>query len=181
MQRGFTDSECPIASDLDDELMATAQVLDAARRGGHPVMFSALAFNADLSDAGIMAVKGSGMRLLAREGPWAEIDPRVEPRPEEYVFDKVSASCFFRTDLGERLQELGVDTLVVTGCTTSGCVRATVVDASALGFKVIVAEEAVGDRAEVPHLVSLFDIDAKYGDVVGVADVCKHLSSPPSR
>jgi maleamate amidohydrolase len=178
LQRGFTDRECPLASDLDAEVAASAGVIDAARAGGHPVFFSTLAFRPDMSDAGVMGVKGSGMRLLSREGPWIEIDPRVEPRDGEHVFEKLAASCFFGTDLVDRLRALDVDTLVVVGCTTSGCVRATVVDASSHGFRTIVVEEAVGDRAVVPHLVSLFDMDAKYGDVVGVDEVRMQLAVP---
>jgi maleamate amidohydrolase len=176
MQRGFTDRECPLASDLDSELAAIARVLDAARAGGHPIMFSTLAFSPDLRDAGTMAVKGSGMRLLDRNGPWVEIDPRVGPGRDDLVFEKVAASCFFGTDLLDRLRTLDVDTLIVTGCTTSGCVRATVVDSSSHGFRTIVVEEGVGDRALVPHVVSLFDMDAKYGDVVPAAEVNAYLS-----
>ena len=180
MQRGFTDPECPMASDLDAELDAIGELLDAARAGGHPVLFSTLAFSADLSDAGMMAVKGSGMRLLDRNGPWVDIDERVAPRDDELVFEKRAASCFFGTDLVDRLRALDVDTVVVVGCTTSGCVRATVVDASSHGFRTIVVEEAVGDRAAVPHLVSLFDIDAKYGDVAGLEEVAAQLRGAAS-
>jgi nicotinamidase-related amidase len=142
------------------------------------VLFSTLAFSADMSDAGVMGVKGSGMRLLARDGPWIEIDPRVAPLAGELVFEKLAASCFFGTGLDTRLRALGVDTLVVTGCTTSGCVRATVVDASSHGFRTIVVEEAVGDRAVVPHFVSLFDMDAKYGDVVPADQATAYLRDP---
>ena len=88
---------------------------------------------------------------------------------------KKYASCFFGTDLAARLISRQVDTLIVTGCTTSGCVRATVVDACSYGFRTIVVEEAVGDRAELPHAASLFDIDAKYGDVVGLPEARSYL------
>lgn len=92
---------------------------------------------------------------------------------------KKYASCFFGTDLVARLQSRRVDTVLLAGCTTSGCVRATAVDACSYGFHTIVVEEAVGDRAELPHLASLFDIDAKYGDVVSLEEAAGYLDGLP--
>jgi maleamate amidohydrolase len=175
MQRGFTDLACPLAMELSDAARAISALLVAARAGGHLVLFSTLAFKPDLSDAGVMAVKGSQMELLSREGPWIAIDPRIGPLDGEVVFEKRSSSCFFDTDLLERLRTAEIDTLVVTGCTTSGCVRATVVDASAHGFHTVVVEEAVGDRTEVSHFSSLVDMDAKYGDVIDLATAVAYL------
>jgi nicotinamidase-related amidase len=94
---------------------------------------------------------------------------------------KKYASCFFGTDLAARLVTRQVDTLLITGCTTSGCVRATAVDACSLGLHTIVVQEAVGDRAELPHIANLFDIDAKYGDVVDLQDALGYLERLPGR
>jgi nicotinamidase-related amidase len=92
---------------------------------------------------------------------------------------KKYASCFFGTDLVARLISRGVDTLLIAGCTTSGCVRASAVDACSYGFRTIVVEQAVGDRAALPHLASLFDIEAKYGDVRSLDDTVRHLDELP--
>jgi nicotinamidase-related amidase len=105
-----------------------------------------------------------------------EVDPRLNRRPNEMLLVKKYASCFFGTDLASRLLSRRVDTLLITGCTTSGCVRASAVDACSYGFHTIVVEDAVGDRAELPHLASLFDIDSKYGDVVGLAEAVNYLA-----
>jgi nicotinamidase-related amidase len=94
---------------------------------------------------------------------------------------KKYASCFFGTDLAARLVTRQVDTLIITGCTTSGCVRASAVDACSLGLHTIVVQEAVGDRAELPHIANLFDIDAKYGDVVQLDEALTYVQALPGR
>src|SRR5204862_4981255 len=99
------------------------------------------------------------------------------PKPGDIVIHKPTASSFYRTDLEEQLRELGIDTLVVTGCSTSGCVRATVVDAHARGFKINVPEDAVFDRGEAAHAISLFDIHQKYADVIPADEVVERLTS----
>jgi maleamate amidohydrolase len=105
-----------------------------------------------------------------------EIDPRIAPADGEIVFNKKVASAFFGTPLVSQLASRGVDTVILTGCSTSGCIRATAVDAVSYGFRVIVPEECVADRADAPHRANLFDIDSKYGDVVGVDEVLEHLA-----
>src|SRR3989440_10242006 len=107
--------------------------------------------------------------------------PRLERRPREMLRVKKYASCFFGTDMAARLVTRQVDTLIITGCTTSGCVRASAVDACSLGLHTIVVQEAVGDRAELPHIANLFDIDAKYGDVVDLQDALGYLERLPGR
>ena len=106
---------------------------------------------------------------------WAEIDPRISPREKEPVLNKLFASAFFGTGLSSLLTAAGVDTLIVTGATTSGCVRATVVDALQYGFRPVVPREAVGDRNPDAHEANLYDVDAKYGDVVYLEEVLKCL------
>jgi nicotinamidase-related amidase len=108
--------------------------------------------------------------MLVPGSEWVEVDSRLEPRDGETLLHKSYPSCFFGTDLISRLVARGVDTLIMAGCTTSGCIRATAVDACSLGLRTIVVEDAVGDRAPLSHKVALFDIDAKYGDVVGSSD-----------
>lgn len=176
--RGFTDQECPLASDLDAQVAATRQLLQAARDKGIPVIFSTVAYDAELLEAGRWVRKIPSNSYLVEGSPWVELDERLERRPTESLLVKKYASCFFGTDLVARLVSQGVDTLLIAGCTTSGCVRATAVDACSNGFHTIVVQEAVGDRAELPHLANLFDIDAKYGDVVELADALAYLQQP---
>ena len=104
-----------------------------------------------------------------------ELDPRIRRAPEDLLLIKKYASAFLGTPLSATLVTRGVDTLIVTGCTTSGCVRASVVDALSHGFRPIIPHEAVGDRAEEPHEANLFDMDSKYGDVVSLADALAYL------
>jgi nicotinamidase-related amidase len=106
-----------------------------------------------------------------------ELDSRLERRSDEAIIVKKYASAFFGTDFITRLNARRVDTLIVTGCTTSGCVRATAVDALQLGLRPVVVREAVGDRAEAPHRQSLFDLEQKYADVVSVSEVVEYLRS----
>ncbi len=139
------------------------------------MIFSTVAYDPELQEAGIWIRKIPSNSWLVEGSEWVEIDERLEQRPHETTLVKKYASCFFGTDLAARLVSRRIDTLIVTGCTTSGCVRATVVDACSFGFHTIVVEEAVGDRAALPHAASLFDIEAKYGDVVSLADTLTYL------
>ena len=107
--------------------------------------------------------------------PLAEIVPELPPAPDDVILIKQYASSFFGTSLAAMLTARGVDTLIITGCSTSGCVRATAVDAMQNGFRPIVPRECVGDRHDGPHEANLFDINAKYGDVVPLSDVMSQL------
>jgi maleamate amidohydrolase len=173
---GFTDLRSPLAGELDAQLAATNRLLEPARAGGIPIIFSTVAYDAELQEAGIWVRKIPANKWLVDGSEWVEVDKRLEQRPNETTLVKKYASCFFGTDLAARLVSRRVDTLIITGCTTSGCVRATAVDACSFGFHTIVVEEAVGDRAALPHAASLFDIDAKYGDVVSLDETLAYLN-----
>jgi maleamate amidohydrolase len=112
--------------------------------------------------------------------PLAEIVPELPPDPEDVILIKQYASSFFGTSLAAMLTARGVDTLIITGCSTSGCVRATAVDAMQNGFRPIVPHECVGDRHAGPHEANLFDINAKYGDVVSLQDVMSRIEALPA-
>ena len=174
---GFTDLRSPLAGDLDAQLEATNRLLEPAREAGIPIVFSTVAYDAELQEAGVWIRKIPASKWLVEGSEWVEVDKRLGQRPNETTLVKKYASCFFGTDLAARLVSRRVDTLIITGCTTSGCVRATAVDACSFGFRTVVVEEAVGDRAALPHAASLFDIDAKYGDVVGLDEVLAYLSA----
>jgi len=157
-------------------LRSTARICDAARTLGAPVTYSFCAYEADLSDAGPFGVKCPGLVACLRGSEGCEIDPLVEPLEGDVVFEKQQPSAFFGTDLHERLTAGGIDTVVVCGTTTSGCVRATVVDGMSLGYRMIVPVEAVSDRARTPHRSALFDMGHKYADVLREREVLGALA-----
>jgi nicotinamidase-related amidase len=176
--RAFTNPDLPLGAPLQEQIAQTVRILAAARRTRLPIFFTSVAYeDANLADAGIWAIKQAGVMTLRAGTPEVEVDPALGRRPDEPVIFKKYASAFFATDLLTRLNTLRVDTLILTGCTTSGCVRATAVDGLQNGFRVMVAREAVGDRAQAAHEQSLFDLNAKYADVVAVDDVLSHLAS----
>jgi maleamate amidohydrolase len=174
----FTNPELPLGAPLGEQIAQTVRLLGAARSGRVPVFYTSVAYeDADLADAGIWAIKQAGLMTLRAGTPEVEVDPGLGRLPTEPVIFKKYASAFFGTDLLTRLNTLRVDTLILAGCTTSGCVRATAVDGLQNGFRVMVVREAVGDRARPAHEQSLFDLHAKYADVVSVDDVLGYLTS----
>jgi maleamate amidohydrolase len=175
--KAFTDEKAMLGANLDTQVAAINALLQVAHQRGAPVIFSTVRYDeADIRDAGIWALKMKGlMTLSGADGGW-EVDPRLDFRKSDTLLVKKYASCFFGTDLVARLVAHRVDTLIITGCTTSGCVRATAVDAVQNGFRPVVVREAVGDRSAAAHAQSLFDLDAKYADVVPQEDALAYLS-----
>ncbi len=177
----FTNPDLPLGANLDKVIEQTRRILAPARAADLPIFFSSVAYeDKDLRDAGIWAIKMAGLMTLRAGTPEVEADPRLGRRAGEPLIVKKYASVFFGTDLITRLHTLKIDTLILTGCTTSGCVRATAVDGLQYGYRVMVAREAVGDRAQPAHEQSLFDLNAKYADVVPVDDILTYLSKFPS-
>ena len=174
---GFTDPKSPLAGDFSRELRATKSLLNAMRRRGAPVFFTTTAYDKAMTEAGVFVRKVPSLAVLQRGSRWVEIDPSLKRREDEVVIEKQYASAFFGTPLATTLHAQGVDTLIVVGCTTSGCVRATAVDGLQHGLRVIVPRECVGDRTPGPHEANLIDIDGKYGDVMAVKDVIALLSA----
>ncbi|MAK43297.1 MAG: carbamoylsarcosine amidase [Spongiibacter sp.] len=176
--RAFTDPDMMLGSNLDNELEVANRVLDEAHRRKVPVFFTTVAYSgADLEDAGIWVLKQKGTVTLRAGTPSVELDPRLHRAEGDSLVVKKYASSFFGTDLVSRLVSRGIDTVILIGCTTSGCIRATAVDALQNGFRPMIVREAVGDRSEAAHEQSLFDLDAKYGDVVTAGEVLSYLSS----
>lgn len=177
MLRAFTDPAAPLGANLDAEIAACSKLIAAARESGAPVIFSTGAYeDADLRDAGIWAAKIGGLTTLRAGGDGPKIDSRLDFRFTDPLVVKKYASCFYGTDLVSRLLAYRIDTLIIGGCTTSGCVRATVVDSVQTGFRPMVVREAVGDRSPSAHTQSLFDMDAKYADVVALDDAIGYFA-----
>ncbi len=162
----FADPEMLGGGNIQAAVAATVPVLEACRAKGLPVVFTRIVYAADGSDVGVWATKLPALQKLTPDSPANRVVDVLAPLPGELVIDKKQASAFFGTDLAPWLVQRRVDTLYVTGCTTSGCVRASVVDAVGWNFRPIVIEDCVGDRALEPHAANLFDMRQKYADLV---------------
>ena len=149
--------------------------LKCARNHRLPVVYTRVVYSDDGSDAGAFCLKVPGLSGLTEDAPASQIVEGLTPEPGEYVIREKQPSAFFGTDLAAWLIQRQVDTVIVTGCTTSGCVRASVVDSMSYNFRTVVAEDGVGDRALGPHEANLFDMGQKYADVVPTADIIRHL------
>jgi maleamate amidohydrolase len=164
--RGWTDAASPMAAPLDEEVAATARLMAQAHRRGTPVVLTTVEYRPDEAAALILARKSPWVSCMQPGSPWTEIDPRLAMEPGDLVMVKKHASAFFATDLVSQLILRQVDTLFICGCVTSGCVRATVVDAAQYGFRPFVVRDAVGDRSRLAHEANLLDIEQRYGEVV---------------
>ena len=167
---GFTDPACALGSELTPQVGAR----------GLPAVFTTIGFDASLKDGGLWLQKVPTLGDLQMGGRWVEIDERLGRREDETVIVKKGASGFFGTNLASVLVTQGVDTVILCGATTSGCVRATAIDLRQWGWPTLVPRECVGDRAQAPHDANLFDIQAKYADVVSVDDAIAYVESVPA-
>jgi nicotinamidase-related amidase len=176
VNNGFTDPDSPLVCELDDTVEAIRRLLDAARRAEAPVVYTTVSYGeGDRVTAKAFIDKVPVLLTLEAGSRWVEIDERIAPRPGEPVLNKLFASAFFGTPLASMLASHGCDSVIVTGASTSGCVRATVVDVLQHGYRPVVPREAVGDRNPAAHDAALYDIDLKYGDVVSLDEVLDAL------
>jgi nicotinamidase-related amidase len=175
--RGFTDPDAPTGADMTAAVLATARLIETAHRVGAPVIFTTIAYG-NPHEAQAWLRKSPGLAALQLGTPAVEIDPRLPRTSHDALVVKHGASAFFGTGLAALLAGCGVDTVVVCGATTSGCVRASVVDAVQSGYDVLVPRECVADRAQGPHEASLFDMQAKYADVIAVEEAVRYLAAP---
>lgn len=174
--RAYTTPGSPLyAPDVLTAVQKTIPVLELARKKQIPVIFTQVLYNPNFKDGGLFVQKIPALKMMLPGEPLAEITPELTRAPSDIFLIKQYASAFFGTSLAATLTSLGVDTLLLTGCSTSGCIRATAVDGLQNGFRVIVPRECVGDRHPAPHEANLFDIHAKYGDVVSQTEVINYL------
>ncbi len=172
---GFNDPSAFGGGNIPEAIAQTAKLLAACRKHGVPVAYTRVVYAADGSDAGVFCLKAPSLLKLTETSPLSQIVDELAPRPGEYVLRKTQPSAFFGTNLTNWLISKGVDTLLVTGCTTSGCVRATVIDAMSSNFRTIVVKDGVGDRALGPHEANLFDMEQKYADLLTTDEIVAHL------
>jgi maleamate amidohydrolase len=174
----YLDESSPLYAGVEDAVASAARVIDAARTAGVPVLHTRVRYQPGGADGGVFRRKVPSLWVFDEGCPLGEPHPSVAPRDGEIVVTKQYASGFFGTSLASSLRALGIDTAVVVGLTTSGCVRATALDAMQHGFVPVVVRDAVGDRDPRPHEANLLDLQAKYADVVTEPEALAALSRP---
>ena len=173
---GFTSIQSPFGGPWDDAIAVTADLLRDAHRNNVPAIFTIVEFDPQDAETNLLIRKAPAVAALARGSHWTNIDHRLPRHATDQVISKKHGSAFFGTDLAARLQAMQIDTLLIAGCVTSGCVRASAVDAAQYGFRPLVVREAVGDRSPLAHEANLMDIAARYGDVISLEEAQEILS-----
>jgi len=173
--QAYFDEGCALYAGVEDALASALRVREAARESGVPVIYTNVVYHNDGADGGVFFRKAPVLQNFIVGSPMGEWPSELQPAGNELVISKQYPSAFFGTSLASTLHVMGVDTLIITGVTTSGCIRATCVDTMSHGFIPIVVADACGDRHEAPHEANLFDMNAKYADVVGESEVINYL------
>ena len=168
--RGFADPEIFGGGNIPEAAAATVPVLARARQLRMPIVHTRIIYAEDGSDAGIHCLKSRRLKTLTRSNPLSDFVPELAPQTGELVIEKRLPSAFFESGLAGILRAKGIDTVLIAGCTTSGCVRASTLDAMCHGFRPIVLTDCVGDRALGPHEANLFDLGQKYADLMTSSD-----------
>ncbi|MFQ5761625.1 MAG: isochorismatase family protein [Candidatus Bathyarchaeia archaeon] len=189
-QYAFTSPESPLGTKgaseevcmtIDNMLENSRKLIEAARPKGIPIVHTVVGYRKDYSDSGVFGIKVPTLPQVCQLGTkMVEIDARLNPQPNDYYIVKKMPSAFFGTDLIHLLTYLRVDTALVTGDSTSGCVRATVIDSMSHGFRTILVEDCLGDRSPGPHKANLFDMMTKYADVVRLKTALDYIERLPS-
>ncbi len=174
--QAYFDPACDLFADVGDELASAIRVRDAARAAGIPIIYTNVVYHPSLIDGGRFMQKTPLLKTFIAGSPMGAWPEGLAPNADELVISKQYPSAFFVTSLAATLTSAGVDSVILTGLSTSGCVRATCVDTSSHGFIPIVVADACGDRHEAPHNANLFDMNAKYADVVSEPEVLAHLA-----
>lgn len=177
MVEGYYNPDCDLYMGSDASLLSALRVREAARAAGVPVILTNVVYHPMALDGGRFFEKSKPLRYFLQGNPMAAWPKGLEPYPDELVVSKQYPSAFFGTSLASTLTSMGIDGVLLAGVSTSGCVRATCVDAMSHGFRTSVIADACGDRHPAPHEANLFDMNAKYADVVSEAEVIEHLTS----
>ena len=181
--RAYFELESPLygAEGCAGALASATRLLAAAREHGVPVVFTEVKYRPGGVDGGVFFRKAPPLSCFEDGNPLQTLADGLDVRDGEILITKQYPSAFFATSLAATLTAMGVDTAVLTGVTTSGCVRASCVDAMSHGFVTLVVEEAVGDRDPRPHEANLFDMSAKYADVIGEAEAAAYFAESGTR
>jgi len=174
--QGYFDPDCDLYADVDDALASALRLRETARSANIPVILTNVSYHPGGVDGGRFFEKAAPLRYFIKGNPMAAFASGLEPREDELVVTKQYPSAFFGTSLASTLTTMGVDSVLLTGLTTSGCVRASCVDAMSHGFRTAVVADACGDRHAAPHAANLFDMNAKYADVVSEEEAMTFLA-----
>jgi len=173
---GFANPEQFGGGNIGPAIEKTRELLAACRANKVPVAFTRVVYAEDGSDAGVFTLKAPTLKTLTEDAEASQVVPELAPLPGERIVRKRQASAFFGTEFLGWLNMNNVDTVLVTGCTTSGCVRASVIDSLSYNFLTVVVTDCVGDRAIAPHEANLFDMGQKYADLMTCDEVVQKLS-----
>jgi len=174
--QAYFEPDCELFANVDDVLQSALRILQLARVREIPVIFTNVVYQAAGMDGGRFFEKALPLKHFCKGNPMGDFAAGIQPRENELIVSKQYPSAFFGTSLASTLTANGIDTLIITGLTTSGCVRASCVDAMSNGFIPIVVADACGDRHDSPHQANLFDMQAKYAEVWSEAAACDYLS-----
>lgn len=175
--QAYFDRKSPLYAGVEDALASALRVRAAARAARVPVFYTNVVYREGGADGGVFYRKVPALAVFVQGNPLGAWPEGLEPGEDEFVISKQYPSAFFGTSLGAALTDQGIDTLIITGLTTSGCIRATCVDTVSHGFIPIVVADACGDRHALPHEANLFDMNAKYADVVNEIAVIDYLKN----
>ena len=178
---GFTDPAHFGGGNIAPAIARTVQLLALARERGWPVVHTRVVYADDGSDCGGFTRKVPALRRLTETSELSQIVHELTPEPGELIVRKHNARAFFGTELAGWLSSRRIDTLFIAGCTTSGCVRATVIDSCSYNFRTIIAADCVGDRALAPHEANLFDMRQKYADVMTLTEIETATANTPNQ
>ncbi len=173
--QAYFDHDCTLYAGVEDALAAALRVREAARAAGIPVIYTNVVYQEDGADGGVFFKKAPVLKNFIVGNPMGAWTSDLQPADDEIVISKQYPSAFFGTSLASTLHDMDIDTLIITGLTTSGCIRATCVDTMSHGFIPIIVADACGDRHESPHQANLFDMNAKYADVVDEAAAIEYI------
>lgn len=174
---GFTNPDSPLGGNWSEAIENTAVLLREAQRTGLVALFTTVEYDLSDLESNLLVRKAPRVALLIRGSRWTEIDHRLPRSAGDRVISKKHGSAFFDTTLASQLQALGIDTLLIAGCVTSGCVRASAVDAAQYGFRPLVVRQACADRSALAHETNLLDIDARYGDVISTEQAIGYMNA----
>lgn len=175
-QKGFTYAEALAGGDMTAEVEKTAILMEEARKKNIKIFLSYVGYRNDWADLGTWVAKSAALNQYTREDNWyCEMDERLGIKEQDIVFEKHAASCFSGTNLINMLIPMQIDTLIVAGCVTAGCVYATVAEAMGYGYRVILAEDCITDRSKETHDMFMWNMGQKYGDKMDSGDVIKKI------
>jgi len=173
----YFDKSCPLYANVEENLESALRIREQARSAGVPIIYTNVVYHEDMSDAGVFYKKVKVLENMKRGSPMGAWPKGLETADGELVISKQYPSAFFGTSLASTLASKQIDSVIITGLTTSGCIRASCVDACSHGFIPIIVADACGDRDEAPHQANLFDMNAKYGDVVSESEIKDYLKT----